>query len=189
MFGAMTAPINQLSFSHYYEHRKTPVCQSLCCCLCEWLCNAFKEAWVQSRSEAESQRKYYDCKANAISLEPGDLVLAKADAYKGRRKVKDWWEEELYEVKCRIAEGVPSFLMKNQQTRHSWVLHWNWLFLSMSIMGAPLCGGVDWVEKVHHHHPGGAYLEGEWEWRSAKKCKVSVAGPAPDRWESCRVDQ
>ena len=88
-------------------------------------------------SEAERQRWYYDCKANAISLKPGDLVLAKADAYKGRRKVKDQWEEEVYEVECRIAGGVPSYLMKNQWTGCSWVLHWNWLFLITPIMGAP----------------------------------------------------
>ena len=62
--------------------------------LCEWLHKAFKEVQAQSTSEAEWQRWYYDCKANAISLEPGDLVLAKADAYKGRRKVKDQLEEE-----------------------------------------------------------------------------------------------
>ena len=68
---------------------------------------------MQSTSEAERQRQYYDCKANTISLEPGDLVLAKANAYKGRRKVKDRWEEELYKVECRIAEGIPSYLVKN----------------------------------------------------------------------------
>ena len=56
---------------------------------CEWLCEAFKEAQVQSPSEAEWQRQYYDCKANSISLEPENVVLAKADAYKGQRKVKD----------------------------------------------------------------------------------------------------
>ena len=51
--------------------------------LCEWLQKAFKEAQVQSTSEAERQKWYYDRKANAISLEPGDLVLAKVDAYRG----------------------------------------------------------------------------------------------------------
>ena len=78
---------------------------------------------MQSTSEAERQRQYYDCKANAISLGPGDLVLAKANTYKGRRKMKDQWEEEPYEMECRIAEGIPSYLMKNQQTRHSQILH------------------------------------------------------------------
>ena len=95
--------------------------------LCEWLHKAFKEAQAHSTSEAERQRKYYDHKANAMLLEPDDLVLAKADTYKGRRKMKDCWEEEPYKVECQIAEGVPSYLMKNQQTRHSQVLHQNWL--------------------------------------------------------------
>ena len=64
--------------------------QPLCCWLM-WMtaCKAFKEAQAQSTSEAERQGWYYEHKANAISLEPGDLVMAKANAYKGRRKVKD----------------------------------------------------------------------------------------------------
>ena len=82
-------------------------------------CTVFNEAQAQSTSEAERQRQFYDHKANAISLESIDLVLAKANAYKGRRKVKDWWEEEPYEVKHRVAKGVPSNLRKNQWTRYS----------------------------------------------------------------------
>ena len=54
--------------------------------LCEWLLEAFKEDQVQSTSEAERQKWYYDTKAKAILLEPGDLVLAKAYTYRGRRK-------------------------------------------------------------------------------------------------------
>ena len=38
---------------------------------------------MQSTSEAERQKQQYDRKANAFSLEPGDLVLAKADTYRG----------------------------------------------------------------------------------------------------------
>ena len=76
--------------------------------LCEWLWEAFKEVQVQSTSEAERQKYYYGRKANAISLEPGDLVLAKADTFKGKRKVKDWWE-------CQVAEGIPSCLMKTSR--------------------------------------------------------------------------
>ena len=37
--------------------------------LCEQLWEAFKEAWVQSTSEAERQKQYYDRKANAILLD------------------------------------------------------------------------------------------------------------------------
>ena len=68
--------------------------------LCEQLWEAFKEAQVQSTSEAERQKQYYDRKANTILLEPGDLVLAKTNAYRGRRQVKDQWEEEAYKVEC-----------------------------------------------------------------------------------------
>ena len=64
--------------------------------------------------EAERQKWYYDRKANAVSLEPGGLVLAKADAYRGRRKVKDHWEEEPYDVEHQVAEGIPSYLVRNQ---------------------------------------------------------------------------
>ena len=69
---------------------------------------------MQSTSEAERQRWYYDRKANVISLEPGDLVLAEADVYKGKKKVKDQWDEEPYEIECQVVEGIPSYLLKNQ---------------------------------------------------------------------------
>ena len=46
----------------------------------EWLQEAFKEAQTQPTSEAERQKQHYYRKANAVSLKPGDLVLAKANA-------------------------------------------------------------------------------------------------------------
>ena len=52
----------------------------------EWLWEAFKEVPVQSTPEAERQKWCYNRKANTISLEPGDLVLAIADAYGGGGK-------------------------------------------------------------------------------------------------------
>ena len=94
---------------------------------------------MQSTSEAERQKLYCDRKANAISLETGDLVLAKAGAYRGRTKVKDQWEEEPYKVESQVVEGIPSYLMKNQQTGCSWVLHSNWLFLITMTEGTHLC--------------------------------------------------
>ena len=71
---------------------------------------------MQSTSVAERQKWYYDRKAKGISLEPGNLVLAEANTYKGRRKVKYQWEEELYKVECQVAEGIPSHLVRIQQT-------------------------------------------------------------------------
>ena len=88
-----------------------------------WLWEAFKEAQEQSTAAAKKQKWYYDRKANAILLEPGHLVLAKADTYKGKRKVKDQGEKEPYNVVCQVTEGVLLYLMLNEQTGHSWVLH------------------------------------------------------------------
>ena len=87
--------------------------------LCKWLWEAFKELQAQCMTEAERQKQYYDRRPNAISLEPCDLDLAKADVYKGKWKVKEWWEDELYEGECQFVEGIPSYLMKNQQMGHS----------------------------------------------------------------------
>ena len=74
---------------------------------------------AQSTAEAKRQKQYYDRKANVILLEQGDLVQAEADAYKGKRKLKDWWEEEPYEVVHLVTVGIPSYLMKNEQSGHS----------------------------------------------------------------------
>ena len=43
-------------------------------------------------------KQYYDRKIGAVNLKPGDVVLVKADAFKGKRKIKDRWEEEAWEV-------------------------------------------------------------------------------------------
>ena len=144
----MTMPACWLLFSQYCEHRKTPACQSLHC----WLMCTTVQSLQGSASavwgwQAEVILWYYDHKTNAISLEPGNLILEKVDAYTGRRKLKDQWEEEPYEVEGRIAAGIPSYLMENQQTRHSWVLHQNLLLLITPIMGGPLCTGV-WAEQT-----------------------------------------
>ena len=107
--------------------------------LLEQLEDTFKEAQAQSTSEAERQKSYYDRKANDILLELCDLVLAKANAYMEKWKVKDQWEEELYEVKCQVAKGIPYYLMKNSR----------WMFMSPPLKltfsdhsqkwGPPLC--------------------------------------------------
>ena len=64
----------------------------------------------------------------------------KADAFKGKRKIKDRWEEETWEVVHQIMTDVPSYNVTNQQGK-SQVLHWNWLLI-VSEVGIPLCIGI-----------------------------------------------
>ena len=47
-------------------------------------------------------------KIGAVNLKPGNLVLVKADAFKEKRKIKDRWEEDTWEVVHQIATDVPS---------------------------------------------------------------------------------
>ena len=52
---------------------------------------------------------YYDRKIGAVNLKPGNLILVKAGAFKGKRKIKDRWEKETWEV-----VHVPSYKVMNQ---------------------------------------------------------------------------
>ena len=53
-----------------------------------------QEAKAQSTAEACQQKLYYNRKIGAVILKPGDLVLVKADTWKGKRNIKDMWEGE-----------------------------------------------------------------------------------------------
>ena len=102
--------------------------------------SALWEAQAQLTAEACQQKWYYDRKIGTVNLKPGDLVLVKVDAWEGKRKIKDRWDEETWEVLRQITADVPSYEVMNQ---HGWsqVLHQNWLLLIASEVGVPLCMG------------------------------------------------
>ena len=79
---------------------------------------------AQSTTEACRQKQYYNRKIGTVNLKTGDLVLVKADAFKGKRKIKDRWEEETCEVVHQIMTDLPSYEVINQHGR-SQVLHQN----------------------------------------------------------------
>ena len=56
------------------------------------------EVQAQLTAEACRQKWYYDRNIGAVNLKPSDLLLVKADAWKGKRKIKDRWDEETWEV-------------------------------------------------------------------------------------------
>ena len=75
--------------------------------------STLREAQAQLTAEACQQKQYYDRKIGAVNLKPGDLVLVKADAWKGKRKIKDRWDEETWEVSQQITADVPSYEVTN----------------------------------------------------------------------------
>ena len=54
---------------------------------------SLKEAFAVARcltsEEAAKECHYYDCKAGAVALQPGDVVMVCTDGFVGKRKVKD----------------------------------------------------------------------------------------------------
>ena len=89
---------------------------------------AYTEAQHQSNSEADRQKRNYDRATSTVQLMPGDTVLKKADAFQGKRKVKDRWSEVEYEVIRQVANGVPSYEIKDPSGNLQ-VTHHNRLFL------------------------------------------------------------
>ena len=83
-------------------------------------------------------------KIGAMDLKPGNLVLVKADAFQGKRKIKDRWEDKPHMVVCQTATDIPSYEVKDQFGQ-SHILHHSWLLLFTSETGIPLL----WVSTKH----------------------------------------
>ena len=76
------------------------------------------EVQAQWMAEAWWQKRYYNRKIGAVNLKPGNLVPVKADAFKGKRKIKDRWEEDTWEVVHQITTDLPSYEVMNQNISH-----------------------------------------------------------------------
>ena len=94
--------------------------------------STLQEVQAQSTMKACQQKRYYNRKIGTVNLKPGDLVLVKADSWKGKRKIKDRWEEETWEVVHQIMADTPSYEVMNQ--------HRNQLLVASEI-SIPLCMG------------------------------------------------
>ena len=67
-----------------------------------------KEAFAVARhltsQEAARQQHYYDRKAGAVALQPGDVVIVRTDGFVGKRKVKDRWEDGGFVVESQLED-------------------------------------------------------------------------------------
>ena len=91
---------------HHYPPRMVP---EYVVNLRERLQAAFSAARSQTTDEARRQKRLYDRKTSSVILHPGDIVLVRADAKTGRRKIMDRWEERQYAVLKRFADGSPVY--------------------------------------------------------------------------------
>ena len=67
-----------------------------------------KEAFAVARhltsQEAAKQWRYYDRKAGAVALQPGDVVMVHTDGFVGKQKVKDQWEDGGFIVESQLED-------------------------------------------------------------------------------------
>ena len=127
--GSNEAPMRETSISHVDEYVAS---------VCDRLRTVLWETQAQSMAEVHWQKWYYNRKISVVNLKPGNLILVKVDAFKGRREIWDRWKEETWEVVHQIMTDTPSYKVTNQYGKPQ-VLHWNQLLLIASEVGVPSC--------------------------------------------------
>ena len=77
-----------------------------------------------TEKEARRQKWLYDHKVGAVELQPGDRVLVRLDAFRGQwRKLKNRWGGDLHMVVTHMADRIPAYVVKNDHTGRTKVLH------------------------------------------------------------------
>ena len=94
---------------------------------------AYTEAHIQTNIKADRQKQNYDRATSTVQLVPGDAILLKQDAFQGKRKMKDRWGDEEYEVVCQVAPDVPAYEV-HHGSGNARVVHRNRLFLVASVL-------------------------------------------------------
>ena len=94
---------------------------------------AFAVARCLTSEDAAKQCHYYDHKAGAVALQPGDVVMVRTDGFVGKQKVKDRWEDGGFIVESQL-EDWPVYKVRCPTT-DAWqkpkyrILHRNRLLL------------------------------------------------------------
>ena len=104
-----------------------------------------KEAFAMARhltsEEAVRQQRYYDRKAGAVALQPGDIVMVHTDRFVGKCKIKDWWQDGGYVAVGQLLDW-PVYKVKcppsaNKCKSSYQILHCNCLMLVPPEEGTP----------------------------------------------------
>ena len=88
----------------------------------------YTEAHLQTNSEADRQKWYYDRATSTMQLMLGDVILMKLDVFQGKRKVKDRWSEVEYVVTHQVTNDILAYEMRDDG-RNVKATHCNRLFL------------------------------------------------------------
>ena len=89
---------------------------------------AYTEVHLQTNSEADWQKQYYDKATSTVQLMLDDEVLMKLEVFQGKRKAKDRWSEAEYVIIRQVTNDVPMYKVRDDG-RNVKVAHHNRLFL------------------------------------------------------------
>ena len=73
---------------------------------------AFELATKKAKEAQQKQKKYFDRKIRGAVLAPGDIVLIRNVAFKGKHKIEDRWQEDLYQVMEQPNPNIPVYKVK-----------------------------------------------------------------------------
>ena len=92
--------------------------------LYEHLRHATSLAHTVADKEAQRFKRIYDKQASAVVLRPDDKVLTHLDTFTGTsRKLKNWWNSQLHTVVHRVVDGVPTYVVRNDNNGNESVFH------------------------------------------------------------------
>ena len=92
--------------------------------LYEHLRHATSLTCAAADKEAQRFKRIYDKRASTVALCPGDKVLTHLDTFMGpRRKLKNWWNSKLHTVVHHVADGVPTYVVRNDNNGSESVFH------------------------------------------------------------------
>ena len=70
---------------------------------------AYKTANEVIKKESESSKKWYDQNVKSTKLETRDIVLFRQKAFKGKQKISNRWENNLYHVIKHVGGPLPVY--------------------------------------------------------------------------------
>ena len=75
---------------------------------------AFQSAGAESTKRAAQNKQRYDQSVRGAVLQPGDRVLVRKLAFRGKHKIANRWENPIYLVVKQVGEGVPVYVVEPQ---------------------------------------------------------------------------
>ena len=105
---------------------------------------AYKVAGREAKRQGRRHKRHYDKKVRNVRIEPGDRVLIRKVGLKGKNKLADRWDKDIYVVVRQSNLDSPVYEVKKEHGRDVVkTLHRN---LLLPFMGLPLCTPKDGEE-------------------------------------------